>query len=51
MKHRLSVYIDPGLLAQLDEIAKRKNQPKSLVAEAAITSFLSPDESSGARPP
>src|SRR5436305_6532475 len=45
MKHRLSVYIDPGLLAQLDELAKRKNQPKSLVAEAAITSFLSPDES------
>ena len=44
MKHRLSVYIDPGLLAQLDELAKRKNQPKSLVAEAAITSFLSPDE-------
>ena len=24
MKHRLSVYIDPGLLAQLDELAKRK---------------------------
>jgi hypothetical protein len=45
MKRRLSVYIDPGLLAQLDELAKRKNQPKSLVAEAAITSFLSPDES------
>jgi hypothetical protein len=45
MKHRLSVYLDPGLLAQLDELAKRKNQPKSLVAEAAITSFLSPDES------
>ena len=45
MKHRLSVYIDPGLLAQLDELAKRKNQPKSLVAEAAIASFLSPDES------
>ena len=45
MKHRLSVYIDPGLLAQLDELAKRKNQPKSLVAKAAITSFMSPDES------
>ena len=44
MKHRLSVYIDPRLLAQLDELAKRKNQPKSLVAKAAITSFLSPDE-------
>jgi predicted transcriptional regulator len=45
MKIRLSVYLDPGLLAQLTELADRKQQPKSLVAEAAIVSFLTPDES------
>jgi hypothetical protein len=44
MKHRLTVYLDPGLLQQLNELAQHRNQPKSLVAEAAITSFLKPDE-------
>jgi hypothetical protein len=44
MKLRLSVYLDPGLMQQLTELADRKEQPKSLVAEAAITSFLTPDE-------
>ena len=32
MKHRLSVYLDPGLLAQLNDLADRRGQPKSLVA-------------------
>jgi predicted transcriptional regulator len=45
MKLRLSVYLDPGLMAQLTKLADRKEQPKSLVAEAAIASFLTPDES------
>jgi hypothetical protein len=45
MKHRLSVYLDPGLLAQLNDLANQKAQSKSLVAEAAIASFLTPDES------
>src|ERR1700731_1425536 len=45
MKHRLTVYLDPGLLAQLNDLANARNQPKSLVAEAAITSFLKPDDS------
>ena len=45
MKHRLSVYLDPGLLAQLNDLADRRGQPKSLVAEAAIASFLTPDDS------
>ena len=44
MKLRLSVYLDPGLMQQLTELADRKEQPKSLVAEAAIASFLTPDE-------
>src|SRR5258707_8600444 len=45
MKLRLSVYLDPGLMQQLTELADRKEQPRSLVAEAAIASFLTPDES------
>jgi hypothetical protein len=45
MKHRLSVYLDPGLMAQLNDLADRRGQPKSLVAEAAIASFLTPDDS------
>ena len=44
MKLRLSVYLDPGLMQQLSELADRKEQPKSVVAEAAIASFLTPDE-------
>jgi len=43
-KVRLSVYLDPEIIARLTELADRKNQPKSLVAEAAITSFLTPDD-------
>ena len=44
MKLRLSVYLDPGLMQQLTDLADRKEQSKSLVAEAAIASFLTPDE-------
>src|ERR1700681_5004415 len=44
MKLRLSVYVDPGLMRQLTDLADRKEQPRSLVAEAAIASFLTPDE-------
>jgi hypothetical protein len=43
-KARLSVYLDPDMLAQLTELADRKQQSKSLIAEAAITSFLTPDD-------
>jgi hypothetical protein len=45
MKCRLSVYLEPSLMAQLTELAKHKKQSMSLVAEAAIASFLTPDES------
>jgi hypothetical protein len=43
-KARLSVYLDPDMLARLAELADRKDQPKSLIAEAAIMSFLTPDD-------
>lgn len=42
-KQRLSVYLDPGLKQQLGDHADRRGQSSSLVAEAAIASFLSPD--------
>jgi hypothetical protein len=44
-KARLSVYLDPDMMAQLTELAERKRRSKSLIAEAAITSFLTPDDS------
>jgi Ribbon-helix-helix protein, copG family len=43
-KARLSVYLHPDMMAQLAELADRKQQSKSLIAEAAITSFLTPDD-------
>jgi predicted transcriptional regulator len=43
MKERLSVYLEPDLLEALEAYAAKRNRSKSLVAEAAIASFLSPD--------
>lgn len=43
-KARLSVYLDPATLAKVSELADRKRQPRSLVAEAAIASLLTPDD-------
>ncbi len=42
-KQRLSVYLDPEVMSALAEYAARRNHSRSLVAEAAIASFLSPD--------
>jgi len=42
-KRLLSVYLYPEIMAQLTNFADRKDQPKSLVVEAAIMSFLTPD--------
>jgi len=42
-KQRLSVYLDPDLKRRLADFAERRGQSDSLVAEAAIASFLSPD--------
>lgn len=43
MKERLSVYLDPPVMRTLIDYADRRGKSKSLIAEAAITSFLSPD--------
>jgi predicted transcriptional regulator len=45
MKRGFSVYLSPELMAQLSAFAERQRQPKSLVAETAIVSFLTPDDS------
>src|SRR5580704_7163690 len=44
-KAQLSIYLDPEIFNSLKAFAKRQGKPKSLVAEAAIASFLSPDDS------
>ena len=43
MKEQFTVYLEPDLMQALTEYAERRAKPKSLVAEAAIASFLSPD--------
>jgi hypothetical protein len=43
-KTGLSVYLDPDVLGQLTKLAARKKQSISVLAEAAIISFLTPDE-------
>jgi Ribbon-helix-helix protein, copG family len=43
MKEQFTVYLEPDLMRALTEHAERRGKPKSLVAEAAIASFLSPD--------
>jgi predicted transcriptional regulator len=42
-KQRLSVYLDPDVMKNLADYAARRDHSRSLVAEAAIASFLSPD--------
>lgn len=42
-KQRLSVYLEPELKRRLTDFADRHEQSASLIAEAAIASFLSPD--------
>ena len=42
-KARLSVYLDPATMRSLADYAARRDQSLSLIAEAAIASFLSPD--------
>jgi hypothetical protein len=44
-KTQLSIYLDPEVFASLEAYAKDRGKPKSLVAEAAIELFLSPDDS------
>ncbi|WP_420965423.1 CopG family transcriptional regulator [Bradyrhizobium sp. B120] len=42
-KAQMSVYLDPDVMKTLSAYAARREQPMSLIAEAAIASFLSPD--------
>ena len=42
-KVRLSVYLDPYVMRSLADYAEWRNQSRSMIAEAAIASFLSPD--------
>lgn len=42
-KTPFSVYLDPELMTALAAYADRRGKSRSLVAEAAIASFLSPD--------
>src|ERR1700741_3580755 len=44
-KAQLSSYLDLEIFASLEAYATGQGKPKSLVAEAAIASFLSPDDS------
>jgi predicted transcriptional regulator len=42
-KRRLSIYLDPDLMRLLADYADRREQSRSMIAEAALASFLSPD--------
>lgn len=43
-KAQISVYLDPDVMTMLSDYAARREQPMSLIAEAAVASFLSPDD-------
>ena len=43
-KTQISVYIDPDIMTMLADYAARREQSQSMIAEAAIASFLSPDD-------
>ncbi|MGF6227843.1 hypothetical protein QFZ27_001798 [Inquilinus ginsengisoli] len=44
MKTRLNVYFSPDLLRRVEDLADRKRLSRSSIVEAAVASFLSPDE-------
>jgi hypothetical protein len=43
-KAQLTVYLDPEMVTRLAALADRERQTKSLIAEAAIAAFLTPDD-------
>jgi predicted transcriptional regulator len=43
-KTQISVDLDPDIMAMLSDYAARREQSQSMIAEAAIASFLSPDD-------
>jgi len=44
MRHRMNVYFPPELLKQIIDLADRKKLSRSAIVEAAVASFLSPDD-------
>lgn len=42
-KAQISVYLEPDIMDMLAHYAAQRDQPMSLIAQAAIASFLSPD--------
>jgi len=42
-KAQISVYLDQAVMKMLADYAARRDQSQSMIAEAAIASFLSPD--------
>jgi predicted transcriptional regulator len=44
VKHRLSVYLDVEMMARLEKLATKERAAKSAIAEAAIISFLTSDD-------
>ncbi|WP_347270238.1 CopG family transcriptional regulator [Rhizorhabdus histidinilytica] len=43
-KVKISVYLDPDVMTMLSDYSARREQSQSMIAEAAIASFLSPDD-------
>jgi predicted transcriptional regulator len=43
-KEQLTVYLEPGTLRSLETFARKRGAPKSLIAEAAVASFLTGDD-------
>ena len=43
-KRKVTVYLDPPVEKALVEFAARRDRSQSMIAEAAIASFLSPDD-------
>lgn len=43
-KRKVTVYLDPDIERSLADFAARRDRSQSMIAEAAIASFLSPDD-------
>lgn len=43
-KMQISVYLEPEVMTMLSDYAARREQSMSLIVEAAVASFLSPDD-------
>jgi hypothetical protein len=44
MRHRMNISLPPEVLQQVIDLASRRRISQSAIIEAAVTSFLSPDE-------